>query len=147
MAMGKERMPTNAQSTKEREVFRLITPAKKRASSVISIRGIGWFSLLKLLLIGYAFGSLPFIALLNYAAFSAPDALSEEMKKAISLPTVLVIWPITVFFAAWFTNFFVCIGLRIFGSVRPLKITVFIDEKTEPIQSATDNSGAAPRRV
>ncbi|HEY0966440.1 MAG TPA: hypothetical protein VGD88_03535 [Opitutaceae bacterium] len=128
-------MTPRTQNTHKSVISDWLARPKKKESTVIRIRGVGWFSLLKLLLVGYAFGSLPFMALLNYAAISTPGALSEEVKGAISLPAVLWVWPIAVFFAAWFTNFFVSFGLRIFGSVWPLEITVFIDEKRAPNQT------------
>lgn len=123
-------------------VFRWFASRKNQESTVIRIRGIGWFSLLKLLLIGYAGGSLPFIALLNYAIISAPNALSDEVKKAISLPAVLWIWPVGVCLAAWLTNFFVGFGLRIFGSFWPLEIRVFLDAKKTSEPPAPGGSGS-----
>lgn len=123
-------MTPRTQSRKKDGTFSWFTPTQKKENTIIRIRGIGWFSLLKLLLIGYAFGSLPFIALLNYAAISAPTALSEEVKSAISLPAVLWVWPLAVLVAAWFTNLFVGFGLRVFGAFWSLRIAVLVDEKT-----------------
>jgi len=143
--LGKEEMTTDAKRTQKSGILRWLAPPKKKESAVIRIRGIGWFSLLKLLLIGYAFGSLPFVVLLNYVAFSAPNTLSEEVKGAISLPALLWVCPIAVFFAAWFTNLFVSFGLRIFGSVWPIEITVLIDDINEPNQPV-QRTGADARR-
>jgi hypothetical protein len=124
-------MRTPVPEAKKNTALRWLVRPKGREEMVVSIRGIGWLSLLKLLTIGYAFGSFPYIVLLNFAAFTQPGALNGEAKNAILFPRILVSWPVLSLCAAWFTTLFVYVGLKIFGAIRPMRITVLVDEKKE----------------
>ena len=100
----------------------------KSKRSVIAIRDIGTVSLLKLLLIGFLVGTAPFLVLVNIGMFAAPTIVSDDVKRVLSLPGVLLVWPVFSLCAAWTTTFFVSVGLQIAGKFRSIRIAVVLDD-------------------
>ena len=115
------------QNDKKRDFLWPVVPKGQRCDT-FTFRAIGWFSLLKVLTIGFAFGSLPFVVLLSWPAYTEPEVLPEYLVTAVTFPAVLWTWPVYAFVGAWITNFFVAVGIRLFGLVWPLRMKVLIDE-------------------
>jgi hypothetical protein len=102
--------------------------SQKPKNSVIAIRGISTLSLLKLFSIGFLVGTAPFIFLLNFGMLTAPTMISDEVKRVVSFPGVLLAWPVFALAAAWVATFFASTGLRIFGRFRAIRIAVLLDD-------------------
>ncbi len=95
---------------------------------MIGIRGVSTLSLLKLFSIGFLVGTAPFIFLLNFGMLAAPTMISDEVKRVVLFPGVLLAWPILSLGAAWVATFFASTGLRIFGRFRAIRIAVVLDD-------------------
>jgi hypothetical protein len=100
---------------------------KRRPKVTLYIRGFGWFSLLKLIFIGYFFGTLPFLFLLSFASIVSPGILTKEIMNVVGLPGVLITWPVASLCAAWVTNFIFSVGFSIFCAFRSLSLTIIKD--------------------